>query len=122
MRELPVDVHTRYFKLDQSQTRLAVLAHLDLTALRFRKQQDRNVNDLIFATALFDRDGKFVLGTEKRFELRLLDSTLARLAHTGITVKTEFDLKPGTYLVRQIVRDSEAGQLSELNHTVEIPY
>jgi len=122
LRELPVDVHTRFFKLDQSETRLAVLAHLDVTALRFRKQQDRNVDDLIFATALFDRDGKFVLGTEKRFELRLLDSTLARLAQTGITVKAEFDLKPGTYLVRQIVRDSEAGQLSELNHTVEIPY
>jgi len=122
LRELPVDVHTRFFKLDQSETRLAVLAHLDVTALRFRKQQDRNVDDLIFATALFDRDGKFVLGTEKRFELRLLDSTLARLAQTGITVKAEFDLKPGTYLVRQIVRDSQAGQLSELNHTVEIPY
>jgi VWFA-related protein len=122
LRELPVDVHTRFFKLDQSETRLAVLAHLDVTALRFRKQQDRNVDDLIFATALFDRDGKFVLGTEKRFELRLLDSTLARLAPTGITVKAEFDLKPGTYLVRQIVRDSQAGQLSELNHTVEIPY
>jgi len=37
-------------------------------------------------------------------------------------MKTEFDLKPGTYMVRQIVRDAEAGQLSGLSRTVEIPY
>jgi VWFA-related protein len=121
LRELPVDVHTRFFKLDQSDTRLAVLAHLDISALRFRKQQDRNANDLTFATVLFDRDGKFVMAEERHVELRLLDSTLARLTQRGITLKTEFDLKPGTYLVRQVVRDSEAGQMSELNRTVEIP-
>jgi VWFA-related protein len=122
LRELPVDVHTRFFKLDDSQARLDVLTHLDLTALRFRKEQNRNLDDLTFVTVLFDRNGNFVNGKEKRVEFRLLDSTLARLTQTGITLKTEFDLKPGTYMVRQIVRDSEAGRLSGLNSTVEIPY
>jgi hypothetical protein len=122
LRELPVDVHTRFFKLNESDARLAVLTHLDVSALRFRKEQDRNLNDLTFLTVLFDRDGKYITGKEKRLEFRLRDSTLARLTQTGITLKTEFDLKPGTYLVRQIVRDSEAGRLSGLNRTVEIPY
>jgi VWFA-related protein len=122
MKELPVDVHTRFFKLNDSDARLAVLTHLDVGAIPFRKQQDRNLDDVTFITVLFDRDGKYVIGKEKRVEFRLRDSTLTKLSQTGITLKTEFDLKPGTYLVRQIVRDSEAGRLSGLNSTVEIPY
>jgi VWFA-related protein len=122
LRELPVDVHTRFFKLNESDARLSVLTHLDVSAVRFRKEQDRNLDNLTFITVLFDRDGKYVMGKEKRVEFHLRDSTLARLTQTGITLKTEFDVKAGTYLVRQIVRDSEAGQLSGLNRTVEIPY
>ncbi|MGA2475535.1 MAG: VWA domain-containing protein [Terriglobia bacterium] len=122
LMELPVDVHTQFYKVNEAEARLAVLTHLDLSSVHFRKEQDRHLNKLTFLTVLFDRDGKYVMGKEKLVEFHLRDTTLARLTQTGITLKTEFDLKPGTYLVRQIVRDSEAGQLSGLNHTVEIPY
>jgi hypothetical protein len=122
LNELPIDVHTQFFKLNDTEVRLAVLTHLDLSSVRFRKEQDRHLNKLTFMTVLFDRDGKYVIGKEKVVDFHLRDATLAKLTQTGITLKMEFDLKPGTYLVRQIVRDSEAGQLSGLNRTVEIPY
>jgi VWFA-related protein len=122
LRELPIDVHTQFYKINQGQARLAVLTHLDLSSLHFRQEQGRHLSNLTFETVLFDRDGKCVEARAKRVELRLRDATLARLQHNGITMKMEFDLKPGTYLVRQIVRESEAGQLSGLSRTVEIPY
>jgi len=122
LKELPINVHTQFYKVNEAEARLAVLTHLDLSSVRFRKEQDRHLNKLTFLTVLLDRDGKYVEGKEKVVEFRLRDATLARLNQTGITLKMEFDLKPGTYLVRQIVRDSEAGQLSGLNRTVEIPY
>jgi VWFA-related protein len=122
LRELPVDVHTQFFKLNDAEVRLAVLTHLDMGSVRFRQDQDRHFNKLTFLTVLFDRDGKCVIAKEREVEFRLRDATLARLTQSGITLKTEFDVRPGTYLVRQIVRDSEAGQLSGLNRTVEIPY
>ncbi len=122
LMELPIDVHTQFYKVNEAEVRLAVLTHLDLSSVRFRNEQDRHLNNLTFVTVLFDRDGKYVMGKEKVVEFRLRDATLARFSQTGVTLKTEFDLKPGTYLVRQIVRDSEAGQLSGLNRTVEIPY
>jgi len=122
MRELPIDVHTQFYRLNESDVRLAVFTHLDMTSLRFHKDQDRNLNDLTFITVLFDRDGKYVKGIEKELKFRLRDATLAKLTQSGITLKTEFELRPGTYMVRQIVRDSQAGQLSGLSRTVEIPY
>jgi VWFA-related protein len=122
LMELPVDVHTQFYKVNEAEARLAVLTHLDLSSVRFRNEQDRHLNNLTFVTVLFDRDGKCVVAKQKVIDFHLRDATLARLTQTGITLKTEFDLKPGTYLVRQIVRDSEAGQLSGLNRTVEIPY
>ena len=93
LKELPVDVHTRFFKVNESDVQLTVLTHLDLGSLRFRKEVDRNLENLTLVTALFDRDGKLIDGKEKRVELRLRDSTLARLAPTGITLKVEFTLK-----------------------------
>ena len=122
LKELPIDVHTQYYKVTDADARLAVLTHLDLNAVRFRKEADRNRDDVTFLTVLFDMDGKYVTARQKLVQFRLRDATLARFTQTGITMKTEFDLKPGMYMVRQIVRDSEAGQLSGLSRTVEIPY
>jgi hypothetical protein len=122
VNELPVEVHTQFFKVNETDARLSVLTHLDLRPLHFRKEEGRNLSNLTFVTVLFDRDGKFVSGREKRLELRLRDPSLERLLASGITMKISFDLKAGNYLVRQVVRDADDGQISGLNRTVEIPY
>jgi hypothetical protein len=54
--------------------------------------------------------------------LRLKDATLERVNKTGISVKSSFDLQPGTFLVRIVVRDSEGTQMAAMNRGVVIPY
>jgi VWFA-related protein len=122
LQELPVEVHTQFFKFNDTDARLAVLTHLDVRPLHFRKDEGHNLNSLTFATALFDRDGKYLAGNQKLLLLRLADQNLDTLLKSGITMRSSFDLKPGTYLVREVVRDAEGGQISGLNRTVEIPY
>jgi uncharacterized protein (DUF2141 family) len=53
--------------------------------------------------------------------MRLLDATIERLGHAGFTVKSSFDLKPGKYLVRQVVRDTEGPHMAARNGIVVIP-
>jgi hypothetical protein len=48
------------------------------------------------------------------------DETLDHKLSSGITLKTSFDVKPGNYLIRLVVRDSEAQVMSAENGTVEI--
>ena len=119
---LPIQLHTQYYKVDATDAKLAILAHVDIGRIRFDKLDGRNKNDLTIVAALFDRNGNFVTATEKVLEMRLRDTTLERLSHTGVTVETSFDVKPGAYLVRLVVRDSQAAQLSAENGVVEIPY
>ena len=119
---LPIQLHTQYYKVDATDAKLAILAHVDIGRIRFGKLDGRNKNDLTIVAALFDRNGNFVTATEKVLEMRLRDTTLERLSHTGVTVMTSFDVKPGAYLVRLVVRDSQAAQLSAENGVVEIPY
>jgi len=122
LNELPIEVHTQFFKLNHLDARLSVLTRLDLRFVRFRKENGRNLNNLKLVTVLFDRDGKYVTGREKTLEFRLLDGSLEKLSQSGITTKASFNVRPGTYLVRQVVRDAEGAQLSALNRTVEIPF
>lgn len=119
---LPVELHTQYYKVDSTNAKLAVMTRVDIGRMRFEKAGDRNQNNLTIVAALFDRDGNIVTGIEKNVEMKLLDTTLQRLTRTGLTVKTSFDVKPGDYVVRLVVRDSNAAQLSAENGVVQIPY
>jgi VWFA-related protein len=122
IRDLPVELQTQFFKKDEAQARLAVLTHVDVKGIRFRKTAGRNLDNLTVATAIFDENGNFVTGGEKIVEMRLLDKTFDRLSHSGFTLKSSFDIKPGTYLVRLVVRDAEGSQMAARNGAVNIPY
>jgi len=120
MHDLPVDLHTQFFKPTDVDAKLAVLVHVDVKRLHFRKAEGRNNTNLTIAAALFDRNGSFITGNEKILEMRLKDETLERKLQSGVTLKTSFDVKPGSYLVRLVVRDTE-GMLSAENGAIEIP-
>ncbi len=119
--DLPLTLQTQYFKTGDAATRLSVVSHLDVQRMQFHKADGRNFDDVTVATAVFDDNGKFVTGGEKLVIMRLLDSSIERLGHTGFVVKSTFDLKPGKYLVRQVVRDSEGAQMAARNGIVVIP-
>jgi hypothetical protein len=119
---VPVGLQTQYYKTDATDAKLAVLAHVDLAHVRFSKSGGRNQDDLTVVAAIFDRDGNFVTGTQRTVIMNLRDDTFQRLSRTGVTVRTSFDLKPGDYVVRLVVRDSNASALSAENGVVEIPY
>jgi hypothetical protein len=68
---------------------------------------------------LFDPNGKYITGQERRVGVRPRGETLARTERSDITVKMDYDLKPGGYLVRVVVRDAE-GEMSAANSAVEI--
>jgi len=122
IRDLPVELQTQFFRRDATAARLSVLARVDLKGLKFRKVEDRNHDDITLATVIFDENGNYVAGGEKILEMKLRDATLQRLDRSGITVKSSFEVKPGNYLVRLVVRDKEGELMAARNGAVVIPY
>jgi hypothetical protein len=121
LRDIPVVLHTQFFKSSVADARLAVLARVDVKHLRFRKENGRNRDDLTVVSGLFDRNGNLVTGNSKTVEMRLKDQTLESRLNSGITVKSSFDVKPGSYMIRLVVRDSEGQLMAAANGTVDIP-
>lgn len=121
IHDIPVELHTQFFKSSDESARLSVLVRVDVKHIRFRKEDGRNRNDLTIVSGLFDRNGNYVTANEKILEMRLRDDTLENKLRQGINLKTNFDVKPGSYLVRLVVRDAEGQMMSAQNGAVEIP-
>ena len=120
-RDIPVDLNLQFFKSSEANAKLSVIARVDLRSLRFRKTEGRNLDSLKIVAGLFDSNGNFISGIEKTVDMRLRDETLAKLPASGISVKSNFDLTPGDYSVRLVVRDSEGQMMTARNGAVRIP-
>ena len=121
LHELPVVLHTEFFKPADDAAKLTVLARIDVKRLHYKQAQDRNQNDLTVVTAVFDRNGNFLQANQKLVQMRWKSETLQAKLGSGITLKSSFDVKPGRYMVRVVARDSEQQVMSAENGAVEIP-
>ena len=121
VHDLPIDVHTQFYKTGAWDARATVISHLDIRQLTLRKQDDRNRDDVTVVCAPFDRNGNFVKGKQTVVELRLKDGNVESRRARGVTVNQEFDVKSGGYLVRVVARDAEGRQMAAVNGVVEIP-
>jgi VWFA-related protein len=122
MDEIPVELHTQFFKSGENAARVSVIVKVDVKHLKFRKEADRNCDELTVVAGLFDRNGVYASGNQKRIEMRLKDETVEKRLDGGLTIRSSFDVKPGTYSVRLVVRDVEGQLMSARNGAVEIPY
>jgi VWFA-related protein len=120
LHNLPVRLHTQFFMAGDNDAQLIVLAHIDVQRMHYRKVDGRNNDVLTCVSAVFNRNGNFVQGMEKTVTMHWKDETLEHRLGSGITLKSSFEVKPGSYLVRLVVRDSEGQLMSAENGSVEI--
>jgi len=121
VHDLPIDIHTEFYKTTAWDAKATVVSHLDLRRLPLRKQDDRNRDDVTVVCAVFDRNGNFVKGSQSVVEIRLKDESVESRHARAVTLHHEFDLKSGDYLVRVVARDAEGKQMAAVNGVVEIP-
>jgi VWFA-related protein len=120
LHDLPVELHTQFFKTSDDDAKLSVVVRLDVRHLHYRKVDGRNNNSLTVVSALFDRNGNYVSGNQKTVDMHWKDDTLGTKLAAGVTLKSSFDVKSGSYMVRLVVRDEE-GQVTAQNGSIEIP-
>lgn len=121
VQEFPVSIQTQFFKTAPDVARLSVLSRIDMKLLRFQRVQGRQNNTLTIVAGLFDRNGNLLKSIMKTVEMRLKEETFEARMAAGLNVKTSFDVQPGKYVLRLVVRDSEGQMMSARNGIVDIP-
>jgi len=122
MSDIAVELHTQFFKSGADTARVSLVIKVDVKHLKFRKEADRNCNEITVVAGLFDRNGVYAAGNQKKIEMKLKDETVEKRLDGGLTIRSSIDVKPGTYSVRLVVRDVEGQLMSAQNGAVEIPY
>jgi VWFA-related protein len=118
---LAVTFETRYSKTDSADEILDVTAVIDVAHLPLTKVGGMNQDGMTVVACLFDSNGNYVDGTQKNIELKLTDQMLKEWSRTGATTELKFDVKPGTYILRLVVRESNTASLTAENGAVQIP-
>ncbi len=121
LQDIPLELHLQFFKSSDVAAKIAVLARVNVKNLHFRKADGRNDDNLTILSGVFDRNGNYITGMQKVVEMRLQDATLEKVLNSGITVRTNIDVAPGSYVIRLVVRDSEGQTMAARNGVVEIP-
>jgi VWFA-related protein len=121
MRDFPVQLRMQFFKRDEANAKLSAVAHIDLHQIRFRKADGRNYDNLTVVYGLFDRNGNYISGNKQSIEMRLIEQTLAKTLNSGLTLRSSFDVHPGGYVIRLVVRDAEGQTMAAENGAIEIP-
>jgi hypothetical protein len=105
-----------------SGTATAVLvADLDLRSVSFEAKGSRMVGAIDTYVVITPRDGGENRRQEKRLDLALPQDLLERLRRDGLPLLRDFELPPGTYQARLLVRDTRGPALGTVRHTFTVP-
>jgi VWFA-related protein len=101
--------------------RVSTLVHIDIKALPFQKMGGRSSDTLTLVYGLFDQNGKLLHTFKQSVDMKLKPETFDATMAAGLDVKNGFDVQPGKYSLRVVVRDSAGEVMSAQNGAVEIP-
>ena len=100
--------------------RLNIISQIAVNKVHFEEADNKRVDVLRVITTVYDNNGNLVTGGEKILNMKLDPTQFDRLSHKGLTVQLTVALKPGKYLLREVVWDSEGGQITARNRAVEV--
>lgn len=119
--QLPVTLNGKLSEGMNGNRDLSLITHLDTKVLHFQKDGKVNSNTLTFAFAVFDESEAMITSQEKEVKLAIADTQLADLLRDGINMSMDFQLKPGTYRIREVVADSEEHHLTAISTSISVP-
>lgn len=98
-----------------------VVAEVDLGALDLRRQDKTWKGVLETYTVVSSRQKSESVPQEKVVELALPDDAYTQLRAGGLPIFREFQLPPGDYQVRFLLRDRQSGRVGSVRHDFSVP-
>jgi VWFA-related protein len=98
-----------------------VACEVDVSGFGFEAQDGRLLDDLQYLLVVAHRETGEHFRHDENVELRLSPATRESLARSGYLVARPFELAPGGYQAKIVVRDRNGGRIGSLVHEFEVP-
>jgi hypothetical protein len=96
-----------------------ITAEVDLRGFAFDEKDGRFVDTLDFLLVVAHRETGEYFTVPKKVEMKLLPATKERT--TWYTIAQDFELKPGGYQAKMVVRDTNSGRVGTVVHEFDVP-
>jgi VWFA-related protein len=98
-----------------------VATEVDLRDFAFEEQEGRLVDSAEFLMVVAHRETGEFFRYDQKIDMRLLPETRARMARTWLPIQRDFELAPGGYQAKIVVRDKNSGRVGTVVHRFEVP-
>ena len=119
-----VKMRVSAFVLDETvlgRARTLLAAEIDAANLDFVEKDGRHVDTLDVLMVAAHRDSGEYVRHDQKLEMAFQPASLDRVRQSWYPVLQEFELTPGAYQAKVVVRDGNSGQLGSLTYEFEVP-
>ena len=121
VNEIPINLSYNYYQLDGARYEVAFVTQVDIRRMQFPEEESRRRNSIILVLVAFDEADRYVDGLVRTVNFNLSASSYSELMSQGLASKVNFQLPPGRYRIKAVVRESTQSKMGSLTKPVEIP-
>lgn len=118
---IPMRMTSYVFGERAGKAAVLLAADADPKAIGFDKQADRFNGVLESFAVIASRDSGENFSQERKMELSLPSAVRDQVAKSWLPILREFELPPGVYQARMLVRDPGSGRIGTVRHEFEVP-
>ncbi len=98
-----------------------IATEVDVRAMQFEEKDGRSYGDAHFLLVVAQRQTGEYFRYDQTYNLKLLPATRQRVARLWLPIVRDFDLAPGDYQAKIVVRDAGSGRVGTLMHEFQVP-
>jgi VWFA-related protein len=119
--DVPVILQTDYFRKDNSTTLVPVSIELAGEGLKFESKGTNEEGKFEFIAQVSDLKGRVASVARDQVQVRLPAEKADKIKSGGVFYSTGFQLRPGDYNLKFLVRDNTTGKLGGFEEAIRVP-
>jgi hypothetical protein len=119
--DVPLILQVDFFRRDSSTTLVPISIELDGDGLKFEEKGANRESKFEFVAQAMDAKGKVASVARDSVQVKLPAEKAEKIKSGGIFYSTGFQLKPGKYKLKFLVRDNVTGKLGSFEQPIEVP-
>jgi VWFA-related protein len=103
------------------KAQVIINTEVDVRNLSFAEKDGRAVGTVQFLLVVAHRESGEYFRYDQAMDLKLLPTTRERLARVWLPISRDFELRPGGYQAKIVVRDKASGRVGTVIHEFDVP-